>query len=179
MRLKELIGEIYEPRSPDEARFIQKHVTKLFQNIYAGTEYDPLFKGSKVKYVDRSAENHGYDPGADEKVYEEAELDEENYKIPTDSEISAQLNARVRNNKYFKKLRDESQIRRGNKSKDPATEETESKMNPGRPKTKRPEPGDKDHWASEKRPLKPEEAKKASDKVYAMVKAGAFKFKKR
>ena len=74
MRLKELIGEIYEPRSPDEARFIQKHVTKLFQNIYAGTEYDPLFKGSKVKYVDRSAENHGYDPGADEKVYEEARV---------------------------------------------------------------------------------------------------------
>lgn len=37
---------------------------------------DDVFKGSKVKPIDRKGTRHGYDAGEDEKVYEEVELDE-------------------------------------------------------------------------------------------------------
>lgn len=58
----------YKPKSPDEAKFVNKHVIKK-------TEYpncpdqDAHFQATNVKTYDRS-ERHGYNPGEDEKVYE-------------------------------------------------------------------------------------------------------------
>jgi len=76
-KLTEIIGELYTPKAPDEKKFVDKHVSKLFPNLYSRPEYDFLFKGTNVKTIDRSADRHGYNPGDDEKVYEEVEeLDE-------------------------------------------------------------------------------------------------------
>ena len=77
--LTNIIGEVYRPKSGDEQRFFDKHVVQLFQNIYAKDEYDKLFKGTNVKAVDREKDNHGYNPGSDEKVYEEVEELDENW----------------------------------------------------------------------------------------------------
>jgi hypothetical protein len=76
MKLKNLIGETFKARSPDEQKFVDKHKIEVFDNMYAKSEYDHLFKGSKQKMIDRPAERHGYNPGGDEKVYEETEVDE-------------------------------------------------------------------------------------------------------
>ena len=70
--LHKIIAEVYRPKSGDEQRFFDKHVVKLFDNIYSKPEYDKLFKGQNVKTIDREKDNHGYNPGSDEKVYESA-----------------------------------------------------------------------------------------------------------
>ena len=73
--LEELIAELYEPKSPDEKRFMQKHVAIKHKD--ANGNGDELFKGSNIKTIDRTKDHHGYNPGEDEKVYEDVEeLDE-------------------------------------------------------------------------------------------------------
>jgi len=89
--LKDIIGETYVPKPNDEKRFVEKHVVKLFQNMYADSEYDKLFKATNISTVRRSKERHGYDvgnnigdgSGADAKVYEEKEINESrpNFKL--------------------------------------------------------------------------------------------------
>lgn len=76
---KNIINEVYEPKSPDEKKFKDKHISKLFPNMFADSQYDKLFKGSTTE-VDRGKDRHGYNPGEDEKVYEDTQLDEM-YKV--------------------------------------------------------------------------------------------------
>lgn len=73
--LKEILQlEVYEPKSPDEKRFKDKHVVVKHKD--ANGNGDDLFNAKNIKTVDRKPE-HGYNPGEDEKVYEEVEeLDE-------------------------------------------------------------------------------------------------------
>ena len=59
--------ELYKPKSPDEQRFVDKHVVKTRGD--ANGNGDDVFKGSKVKKVERTKERKGYEPGDDEKVY--------------------------------------------------------------------------------------------------------------
>jgi hypothetical protein len=61
-------------KSPDEQKFVDKHevVVKKDNN---GNE-DDVFKASKIKPVDRRKERKGYNPGEDEKVYEDVEIQE-------------------------------------------------------------------------------------------------------
>jgi len=61
-------------KSPDEQKFVDKHevVVKKDNN---GNE-DDVFKASKIKPIDRRKERKGYNPGEDEKVYEDVELQE-------------------------------------------------------------------------------------------------------
>lgn len=82
--LKHFLAELYEPRSPDEKKFVDKHVITKFKNMYSGEEYDPVFKGSKVAPIDREKERHGYSSKADEKVYEQTERLEEALKVSDD-----------------------------------------------------------------------------------------------
>lgn len=56
-------------KNPDEQKFIDKHVTA--KTADRNGNGDEVFKGSKVKMVDRKKEGHGYNPGEDEEVYEE------------------------------------------------------------------------------------------------------------
>lgn len=73
--LKEILQlEVYEPKSPDEKRFKDKHVVVKHKD--ANGNGDDLFNAKNIKTVDREP-RHGYNPGEDEKVYEEVEeLDE-------------------------------------------------------------------------------------------------------
>jgi hypothetical protein len=67
--LKEILQlEVYEPKSPDEKRFKDKHVVVKHKD--ANGNDDNLFNAKNIKTVNRTPE-HGYNPGEDEKVYEE------------------------------------------------------------------------------------------------------------
>ena len=71
--LKDLF-EVYRPKAKDEADFVDKHVTIKHKDRNGNG--DDVFKGN-TKKADRKKERHGYEPGEDEKVYEETEeLDE-------------------------------------------------------------------------------------------------------
>lgn len=65
--LKEIL-EVYEPKSPDEKRFKDKHITVKTKDRNGNG--DDVFQATNIKAVDRSKEGHGYNPGDDEKVYE-------------------------------------------------------------------------------------------------------------
>lgn len=56
-------------KSPDEQKFVDKHVVDTKADR-AGNK-DDVFKATNVKKADRKKENHGYEPGEDESVYEE------------------------------------------------------------------------------------------------------------
>lgn len=66
--LKEIL-EVYEPKSPDEKRFKDKHITVKTKDRNGNG--DDVFRATNIKPVDRSKEGHGFNPGDDEKVYEE------------------------------------------------------------------------------------------------------------
>lgn len=71
--LKELF-EVYRPKAKDEQDFVDKHVT--IKHPDRNGNGDDVFKGN-TKKADRKKERHGYEPGEDEKVYEDVEdLDE-------------------------------------------------------------------------------------------------------
>jgi hypothetical protein len=62
--------ELYVPKSGDERKFVAKHVIK--KTADANKNDDKVFKGTSVKPYNREKE-HGYNPGNDEKVYEDVE----------------------------------------------------------------------------------------------------------
>ena len=67
--------EVYEPKSPDEKKFKDKHIT--IKHDDRNGNGDDVFQATNVKKAERKKERHGYEPGEDEKVYEEVEeLDE-------------------------------------------------------------------------------------------------------
>jgi hypothetical protein len=66
--------EVYEPKSPDEKKFKDKHVT--IKHDDRNGNGDDVFQATNVKKAERKKERHGYEPGEDEKVYEEVDLDE-------------------------------------------------------------------------------------------------------
>lgn len=72
--IKELF-EVYKPKSPDEQKFVDKHVTIKHKDRNGND--DDVFKATNIKTGKRKEERHGYEPGEDEKVYEDAELGDE------------------------------------------------------------------------------------------------------
>lgn len=72
--LKQVLNQ-YRPKAKDEQDFADKHEVEVTDD--ANKNGDEVFKGTKVKTVERSKTRHGYDVGADEKVYEEVEQVEE------------------------------------------------------------------------------------------------------
>jgi len=67
MKTTKELFEVYKPKSPDEQKFIDKHVTIKIKDRNGNG--DDVFNGN-IKPVDRKKERHGYEPGEDEKVYE-------------------------------------------------------------------------------------------------------------
>jgi hypothetical protein len=63
--------EVYRPKSPDEQKFVDKHV--VIKHKDRNGNGDDVFNAKNVKKADRKKERHGYEPGDDEKVYEEVE----------------------------------------------------------------------------------------------------------
>ena len=84
--------ELYEPKSADEKKFVDKHI--VAQTPDRNGNGDDVFKGSKVKKVDRKKDRHGHEPKEDESVYEEAEQVDE---------ISADMVNRYREKAFFDK----------------------------------------------------------------------------
>jgi hypothetical protein len=60
----------FTPKSKDEKKFMDKHIATKSKLDDRGTQDDKLFNATNIKTVDRETE-HGYNPGNDEKVYEE------------------------------------------------------------------------------------------------------------
>lgn len=67
--LKDFLEGYLKVKSADEQKFIDKHVTA--KNPDRNGNGDDVFGASKVKTIDRRKERKGYNPGEDEKVYEE------------------------------------------------------------------------------------------------------------
>ncbi len=62
------------PRTKDERRFYDKHVIQKIADRNGND--DEMFNAAKIKAYDRSASNHGYNTGEDEKVYESVQQNE-------------------------------------------------------------------------------------------------------
>ena len=60
----------FTPKSKDEKKFMDKHIATKSKLDDRGTQDDKLLNATNIKTVDRETE-HGYNPGNDEKVYEE------------------------------------------------------------------------------------------------------------
>ena len=60
----------FTPKSKDEKKFMDKHIATKNKLDDRGTQDDQLFNATNIKTVSRETE-HGYNPGNDEKVYEE------------------------------------------------------------------------------------------------------------
>jgi hypothetical protein len=58
----------YQPKSKDEKRFYDKHI--VIKHPDRNGNKDDIFNASNIKMVNRETE-HGYNPGSDEKVYED------------------------------------------------------------------------------------------------------------
>jgi hypothetical protein len=67
--LNQFIEGYLKVKNPDEQKFVDKHV--VAKHADRNGNGDEVFKGSKVKMDDRRKTRHGYNPGEDEKVYEE------------------------------------------------------------------------------------------------------------
>lgn len=72
--IKELF-EVYKPKSPDEQKFVDKHVAIKHKDRNGND--DDVFNATNVKAIKRKEERHGYDSGEDEKVYEDLEISDE------------------------------------------------------------------------------------------------------
>jgi hypothetical protein len=69
--------EVYRPKSPDEQKFVDKHVVikhKDRNEVNGKANGDDVFKAKNIKSVDNEKTRHGYNLGQDEKVYEENEF---------------------------------------------------------------------------------------------------------
>ena len=78
--------EVYKPKSPDEQKFVDKHVTIKHKDRNGNG--DDVFTASNIKTAKRKEERHGYEPGEDEKVYEGAMVDNQ-YKVSYADEFGA------------------------------------------------------------------------------------------
>lgn len=76
--LKDIL-EVYQAKSKDERRFVDKHIVVKHKDRNGNG--DDVFQATNIKAVGREAERHGYEPGKDEAVYEEYEDLEEKLKV--------------------------------------------------------------------------------------------------
>ena len=67
--LNQFLESYLKVKNPDEQKFVDKHV--VAKHADRNGNDDEVFKGSKVKPIDRRKDRKGYNPGEDEKVYEE------------------------------------------------------------------------------------------------------------
>lgn len=68
-KMTKTFSEVYRPKSPDEQKFVDKHV--VVKHADRNGNGDDLFNAKNIKKGNRKKENHGYEPGDDAKVYED------------------------------------------------------------------------------------------------------------
>jgi len=101
--LKDFLEGYLKVKSADEQKFIDKHVTA--KNPDRNGNGDDVFKGN-TKAIDRRKERKGYNPGEDEKVYEELKGGQKNLDVNHNGELDAEDFKRLRNRK--KKVAEEA-----------------------------------------------------------------------
>jgi len=79
MKTLKQILELYKPKSQDEDKFVKKHIVVKHKDRNGNG--DDVFQATNIKAVGREKERHGYEPGEDEKVYEEYEDDFEDKEL--------------------------------------------------------------------------------------------------
>lgn len=94
--------EVYRPKSADEQKFVDKHVT--VKNKDKNGNGDDVFQATNVKTVGRKKENHGYEPGEDEKVYEELKGGQKNLDKNHNGKLDAQDFKLLRKNKMKEEI---------------------------------------------------------------------------
>jgi hypothetical protein len=82
--LNQFLEGYLKVKNPDEQKFVDKHVVAKHSDRNGND--DEVFKGSKVKPIDRRKDRKGYNPGEDEKVYEETDIIESTYKFDVSGE---------------------------------------------------------------------------------------------
>jgi hypothetical protein len=96
--------EVYKPKSPDEQKFVDKHVTIKHKDRNGNG--DDVFKGN-TKTIKRKEERHGYDVGEDEKVYEELKGDQHKIDANKNGKIDAHDFQLLRSRKKVTKVANE------------------------------------------------------------------------
>jgi hypothetical protein len=78
--------EVYKPKSPDEQKFVDKHV--VIKHKDRNGNGDDVFNGN-TKYIKRKEERKGYDVGDDEKVYEALKGDQHKIDANNNGKVDA------------------------------------------------------------------------------------------
>ena len=78
--------EVYKPKSPDEQKFVDKHV--VIKHKDRNGNGDDVFNGN-TKTIKRKEERHGYDAGEDEKVYEALKGDQHKIDANKNGKVDA------------------------------------------------------------------------------------------
>lgn len=79
--------EVYKPKSPDEQKFVDKHV--VIKHKDRNGNGDDVFNAAKIKTGKRKEERHGYDAGEDEKVYEALKGDQHKIDANKNGKVDA------------------------------------------------------------------------------------------
>lgn len=88
--LNQFLEGYLKVKSSDEQKFVDKHVA--VKNPDRNGNGDDVFKGAKVKTINRRKERKGYDAGDDAKVYEETEqVSEADYSKHTTAALQTLL----------------------------------------------------------------------------------------
>ena len=85
-KLKDFL-EVYRPKSPDEQKFVDKHV--VIKHKDRNGNGDDVFKATNIKTNKRKEERHGYDVGEDEKVYEDLKGDQHKIDANKNGKVDA------------------------------------------------------------------------------------------
>jgi hypothetical protein len=94
-KFKDLIQELYEPKSADEKRFVAKHVVQKYK-LSKPTEDDDLFNADNVNKDKTKNSDRENERGKDAKVYESVTNPLPNVNPRTDSQRNRSLFSRVR-----------------------------------------------------------------------------------
>jgi hypothetical protein len=108
MKTLKNILEVTAPKSKDEKRFKDKHVT--VKHADRNGNKDDVFQATNVKTFDREAHNYGHSPAEDEKVYESKVEGIQEMARPTDvqraQKILNDIHGTIAKSGYHKYLTD-------------------------------------------------------------------------
>ena len=105
--LKDFLEGYLKVKSADEQKFIDKHVTA--KNPDRNGNGDDVFKGN-TKPIDRRKERKGYNPGEDEKVYEELKGNQHKIDANKNGKIDAEDFKHLRKKKKVVEAADDPKL---------------------------------------------------------------------
>lgn len=97
--LNQFLEGYLKVKNPDEQKFVDKHVVAKHSDRNGNG--DDVFKASKVKMDDRRKTRYGYNPGEDEKVYEELKGNQHKIDANKNGKIDAEDFKHLRKKKMY------------------------------------------------------------------------------